>query len=172
MVAEFYVAGKVTNDLLRRCSITVVEEILNLPHIAERVRAHIDQPGPDLRTAASYFATGWFGTDSNGRAPHWGAEMLHSQYSGSPVPVAPAVESNYQPPATIDCHLAVPMSKPWPDEFYRSVWNLKQQIRARGGRDWNLRIAAANNVSLTTAAGWTKRAKERFDGTAESPSSW
>lgn len=149
----------ITPELLRRIPLGRIEASVNSGRMAEALRASINDPAPDLRTAARYFQTEVW----DGSMDDWASMMLVSQEPGkeryrpkSPLPIdwVPKDEP------VIDVKLAVPERRPYPDDFYRAV----------ADRYWRLviaeenpapRIAAANGVPVTTVHRWVRETRKR-----------
>lgn len=135
--------------------LTALAAMVNERDAAQSVRERLMIPGPDLRTAASYFATTTW-------EHHWAAHMLHSQVAGSDVPKAPrrGLPRRPLPSEDPDLSLTAPTTKPHPDEFYRQVAEVYAAAAARSERPaaW---IAEVNEIPVNTVRRWVAEARRR-----------
>lgn len=128
----------------------------NEPSTAAALRARLDLPGPDLRRAASHFAT-TFGAP----AQHWVAGMMRAQLPGGTQPPAPKSDGDAATyPTAVDAKLNVPSSKRFPDDFYRQVLDLSDQLKLAGAPAGKV-IAAANGVPHARARQWITEGRRR-----------
>ncbi len=137
---ELYLEGPVTDRVLRFLSVRVLADIVNIANasIGEAIRARLAVAAPDLRAFASYYGT-----------------------TGSSVPANPprAAEPRRAPRrSSVDARLTIPTARRYPDAFFDDVWAVRSRLRA-ARLPVAPTIAAANDVPITTAARWIKRAR-------------
>lgn len=157
--------------LLRKVPLGVLQAWVNEPDIASDVRAHLAIAGPDLRTAASHFATNF-----GGKVDHWVARMLRAQHESAPkserVTPGPLSEFGWDrrrrqkagathEPVEIDARLDVPPGRPYPDGFYKEVARVYSSL-ASTRRAPAVAIADANpGVAITSVHRWVRECRER-----------
>ena len=145
-VVEVYVAGAVTNSVLRFLDTTRLETIVNvtIPEFGRSIRQWLDVVSPDVRgTAAWYKSTG----------------------RNMPAAVPPPYRhgrgvTNGRVLITPDARIAVPEGPRLGPGFYRQLGKVWRRLDAAGVRDKNERIAEANNVDTRRVASWIKRARK------------
>ncbi len=156
--ADVFIPNCRSATTLRTFPLTDVEAWVNDPDIRDGVVRRLSIAGPLLATAAEHFAT-TFGP----RAPAtWARDMMQSQWdpsvptAGKPLSQPSRVEAPSLPNATLE----VPPSRPYGDDFYRSVAVVYTDL-AKLVRDPVGRIADANHVKLSQAQKWVRVARER-----------
>jgi hypothetical protein len=77
---ELYACDGITPGALASFPVSEITAWINRADVAGRIRQRLLLPGPDLRRAASYWASGSSRRDANGRGDHWCTEMLLAQY--------------------------------------------------------------------------------------------
>jgi hypothetical protein len=155
-IREMYVEGRISNPLLKTLSVSTIERFLNLPDNAQAIRYRLWTPGPDLRTAASYYATtfGEAAFDENERGTNWAVEMWASQFPpeerGRPQGEPPGAGRGRGPvkgvirPQLADANswqpltsrrvsrVRTPAIRPYPDDFWDEVARLFARAVADG----------------------------------------
>ncbi len=152
-------------NMLRRIPLGAIEQWVNADEtFALVVRGHLLFPGPDLRTAVSYFAT-TFGTDE---PDHWVVHMFASQFDAwdGPVPDQQSLQAPHQamkraPLNPDEFRLEVPGARPFGDDFYRAVAQAYRAASLAGVRGPAGQIADVNHVHLTQVHRWVKVARDR-----------
>lgn len=150
----------VTGEALRRVPLGRIERFVNTEPTRGEVRESLAYPGPDLRTAASHFAT-TFGAGE----PDWVREMFASQMPGGrrAQPGAltdPLVPHYLVAPSGASFKLDIPPGRPFGNEFYRSFAEV-YETASRWYRNPASHIAEANGVSLSQVHRWRKIAAQR-----------
>lgn len=150
-VADLFVAtdavGRNVAAMLRAIPLGRLEAWVN-GDMADDVRRGLNTPGPDLRTAASYYRT-TFGTERN-----WVRAMFEGGVE--PAKQRPMRVARWEPPKPLE----KPSGRPYPDRFYVEVadaYRAWAQVTHRPVAA----IADANHVPSTTAQRWVRVTRER-----------
>lgn len=132
----------------------------------EAIREDIDEPAPDLRTAASWFRTTLFNPEPD--EPGWAERMLLAQADDQfrpwrsqrkPLPALTTTPS-------VDARLTIPAGRPYPDHFYEQVANVYRALVRTGSPAQTM--ADVNHVPVTTVHRWIRRARAlKYLGRAE-----
>lgn len=161
VITELYLVddNRLETDSLRALPLGRIDAWVN-GEAADEVRASLDMPSPDLRRAATYWAT-WLNPEKE-RNQHWVTDMLAAQVKGSGVRQAPMGKvAPVEPVESLpDAALDVPAGGDYGDDFYREVAWL-YQLLARAVRAPAKALAEANDVPVTTARRWVKEARAR-----------
>jgi hypothetical protein len=164
VISELYLEGDLSDYRLDSIPIRRLEDWLNLPDQALATRNRISLPGPDLRTAASHYATtvhGPIDLTPDGRGIDWAKEMLISQMGVPGVPTASRgrMESIQRSLLAESTVLTIPTSTPYPESFWKELAVVYEDL-VIDGQPPNATIAKANGVPKTTVDRWIRRARE------------
>jgi hypothetical protein len=179
-ITELYFNGRVTEGALRDLELPELERSVNAQdEIAEEIRSRLHWLGPNLWTAATFFAQGIDpSTLSEPPKPtNWVEESMAAQILFGPLrpkinrPGTGSINpynSSFRP-ADIDCRLDIPSNRSaltyrkghgYPDDFYKAVASLIRRLAALG-EDYARKIADANGVKPGTVHRWAREARER-----------
>jgi hypothetical protein len=161
-VREMYLGDDqpLSTDLLRQIPLGRIEAECNSPELRDSIVARLTLPGPDLRTAASYFGT-TFGSQAG---DNWITRMVAAQQGTQRRP--PAQKLPELPPRTPRAPSGrLPLPQPggkYPDSFYERFAQVYAQLaRADTVAAPAVTIADANAVPVTTVHRWAKEARRR-----------
>jgi hypothetical protein len=140
-VAALYLEGPIRNGVLKYLSVTALEDVANLPGIAESIRNRAEVVSIDLGRAARYYATT--------PVPEIPENPTGSKDRGSSYELGP-----------VDCRLDVPTEGTYPDSFYQAVAKVYEALVARR-EAYAPAIAKANSVETTTVHRWVREARHR-----------
>jgi len=161
-IGELYIGDgeRITGDLLRRLDLNRIESYFN-GEVAEFLRSQLKLVGPDLRRLIGYYSTVFSFTGEL----NWVQRSFLAQYEREDNSEPQAPEQTLTEPFraieyVIDATLDIPISRPWPDDFYRRVADLYRRlvgvVRAPAGV-----IADANRVPVKRVHEWVKVARDR-----------
>jgi len=163
VTTELYVAadsGGLDPEHVRRLPLGRIEAWANESDMAEGIRARLEDPGVDARTAMSYFAS-----DFSVKTDHWVARMYRAQRKGSGEPqprqrplTEPLGSVVYEIPDAPIAKLNVPPARPYPDEFFKAVARVYSRLSAITRAPASI-IADVNGVPVTSVHRWVKRAR-------------
>lgn len=165
MVDLFIAPGervRVTADVLRQLSSIVrqLEAVANAPDWADTIRRRLPFPAPDLRTAASHFATTFFKKEPD----HWVKLMFESQYDAfdgpTPKVAKPRAKGMNLPAPSAKLPTPSRTGRDYGDAFYKSVANVYSSLAAHTHKPADL-MADANEIAVTTVHRWVKEARRR-----------
>lgn len=148
-------------SMLRQLPLSKIEAEVNGPAKRKLLEEGLNLPGPDLRTAASYYSSG-IGSDD---AQHWAAQMLGSQVDGSDIEPAPRLKHAnaqtrpHRAPSVVLVEVPAAGGR-YPDEFYEGIARVYTNLVAESERP-AADIADANHVPVTTVHRWIKEARRR-----------
>jgi hypothetical protein len=155
-LTEFFVPSEddMTAEDLRSIRLSRIKAWANSPDNRELILDKINDPRPDLHTAAAHFNTTF------GKADHWVAEMLAASIGKAPQPSLPEEITPSRHRRRWQARLKVPTERPYPDNFYRRVAELYSYLATTCDRP-AAEIAVANNVPVTTVHRWVKESRRR-----------
>jgi hypothetical protein len=163
-LVELYLEdGPITATTVRRLPLAQLERWANNSAVRDVILYRAEIPGPDLATAASFFATSF--TPS---AQHWVADMMRSQIDGTEVARPPRRTNagnvtnvpSEPPDPRLSARPAGSRAKPYDDAFYREVADKYTAIASQAPNP-AARISDANGVPVTTVHRWVREARRR-----------
>ena len=160
-------------DVLRDITLGQIDAWVNTPGQANEIRYRMKYPGPDLRVAASVYATNLGSThDGEPLRRHWLDDMYWSQVpdSGVPKPRAKPVKRLDDVPDEVLAEerdaafslakLNVPAAKPFGDDFYRAVADAYSAL-SEWTRKPAAEIADRTGVDVVRVHKWIRVARQR-----------
>ena len=152
-VVSLLVDGPVTSSALKQMPVRKWEGLFNQPSNANILRERLRLPGPDVLAVASGFFP--LPTGGTGEGPRTVPAI-----TGTVNAVERADRSSASGTArqVDDYRIKIPVTRPYPDEFYAKVADLYLSTEANRPA---VEIAEANDVPLTTAHRWIREARKR-----------
>lgn len=156
-IRDLYLPNAIDPAFVRTLPLSRVVALVNRPESLKRLTSRMSVPGPDLQTAAGYFAT------TVHQPPRtWPERMLDSQgpETDEPTPRAPRPRRSVETRPTRRRKLDVPTTYRKPHSFYQQVAALYMEIASSHSNPAAI-IAEANNLPRTTIHRWVKEARKR-----------
>ena len=161
---DFFLQGeKVDAQLLRRIPLGRYEAVANRPTTAKKIREGLQLAAPDLRTAIRFFASDYGSGEPAQPKPDWAYLMMRAQVDEA-LPRPPARLAQGRPIRAEErapkLRIEMPTSKPFPDQFWRSVAAVYSQALGTV-RGPVTAIADANGVPVERVYSWLKETRKR-----------
>lgn len=159
VIVEVYVvsddSAPIRPDTTQRLRLPTLEALANEPNFSRHLESRINLPGPDLRRAASHFATTWT------KPSHWVAQSYLANFPQAGVKQAPM---GREPQPDTEPAFEVPRLQTPPegltDDFLRKVASAYAIAVSRGEHPAPA-IAAASGVSESAVRKWVFTARKR-----------